>query len=325
MKTEIEQIVSKIKNSKKIALAGHISPDADSIGACFAMAYALDKIGKKVWVILDSYSEKYDILPGFDFVVQSDKNIKPDLFIALDCGDEKRLGPALPLFKSTENIVIDHHVNKGFGDYNYIDKDSSSTCEMLFDIIKSLTKLNTNIAKCLYAGIITDTGGFRYKDTTQKTMKIASKLLKYDFDFNDVYETLMYQQTFNQFSGFISIVNDYVYDNKLKFVYTTATEEKMKSLNIDKNDLDGVASFFTRIKDAKLSAFAYEIEKNKTKVSLRSTWYNVNYLAKHFGGGGHRLASAFQIDLSPNEAIEKIKEKLENDLMEQEWNGYFTI
>ena len=302
------EIINVIKNAKNIVIAGHISPDADSIGACFAMAHALKNMGKQVWVIMDKYSDKYKILPGWDFVTQSD--IDPDLFISVDCGDEARLGSAIPLFKSTKSLVIDHHINTGFGDYNYIDTNASSTCEMLFQVISDLTDITKDIAVCLYSGILTDTGGFRFKATSPKTMEVVSQLLHFDFDFNMIYEKLMFEQTLHQFHGFLSILNDYVYDKELDFVYVTATKEKMSGLGITRNDLDGIINFFNRIKEMKVAAFAYETDEGNTKVSLRSHSFDVNSIASFFGGGGHKLASGCEFDLTPDKAIEKIRDKL---------------
>ena len=308
-------LLKTIKEAQHIVIAGHISPDADAIGACFALAHALANIGKTVRVVMDDYSDKYTVLPGWEFVITSEQAYHElhDLFIALDCGDISRVGDAnTPLFRRSTSIVIDHHVhvNEGFGHINIIDTNASATCEILFEVIKTLTPITREIAMCLYAGILTDTGGFRFRATSPKTMNIVSQLLTHDFDFSDLYEKLMFEQTFHQFQGFMSVVNDYTYDHELDFVYTIATRDKLNSLGITKNDLDGIVNFFKRIKEMQVAALAYELAPGKTKISLRSHRFNVNQIAAYFGGGGHKLASACQFDLPPDQAIEQIKDKL---------------
>ena len=307
-----QTLLDTLKQAQTVALAGHISPDADSIGACFALAHALTNMGKTVHVIMDNYSDRYTILPGWQWVIGSEQAMSHtyDLFVALDCGDESRLDAALPIFKASPNMLIDHHVHDGFANIDYVDKHASSTCEMLFGIIEALAPITCEIAMCLYAGMLTDTGGFRFRATSPKTMTIVSQLLTHDFDFSDLYEKLMFEQSFHQFQGFVSVVNDYAYDHELNFVYTTASLDKLQSLGITKNDLDGIVNFFKRIKDMQVAAFAYEIEPGRTKVSLRSHDFDVNKLAGHFGGGGHKLASGCQFDLPPEQAIEQIKLKL---------------
>ncbi|MCL1934983.1 MAG: bifunctional oligoribonuclease/PAP phosphatase NrnA [Defluviitaleaceae bacterium] len=306
MKNNIYDILEIIKKSENIAIAGHISPDADSLGSCFAMAYCLQKIGKNVSVLLNDFGNKYNVLPGFEF---ANKSINPDLFILMDCGDVNRVGNFLDLFKNTKSILIDHHINTGFADFNFIDEKSSSTCEVLYNIITNLCELDSNIATCLYAGIVTDTSGFR-NSTTSKTMQIASELLKYDFDSENIYEVLMYKQSLHQFQGFMSVVADFKIDIEASIVYTIATKEKLENLNITKNDLDGIVNIFKRIHDIEVYCFAYELDNGATKISLRSHNFDVNNIAKFFGGGGHKLASACILNMSPNEAMEKIIEKL---------------
>ena len=304
---ELKPIFDAIRKANSIVISGHVNGDADSIGACFAMAYCLKSLGKKPIVLLEDYSEKYKILPGFEFVYKgSIDNLSPDLFIALDCGEDFRLGKNLKLFNSTKNIVIDHHINPHYGNYNYIDTSASSTCELVYGIITQLGEIDINIAQCLYAGIVTDTGGFRFKSVSSKTMEITSKLLKYDFPFSIIYEKLMYQQTLNQFNGFINIVSNFVVVPEIKLVYSIATNEKMKQLGVSRGDLDGVPIFLKRIKTIDIAIFAYEINDGKTKISMRSTESDINVIARYFGGGGHKHASGIVMDFPPKVCIEKI-------------------
>ncbi|MCL1996076.1 MAG: bifunctional oligoribonuclease/PAP phosphatase NrnA [Defluviitaleaceae bacterium] len=309
-----KEITNTILSAHDIVISGHINGDGDSIGSCFAMAHALKSMGKNPMVLLEDYPSKYTILPGFDFVNKS-KNLKPDLFIALDCGEESRLGKAVNLFRNSPNIVIDHHVNEGYGDHNFINTNASSTCEIVYEVLMALgVEIDANIAFCLYAGIVTDTGGFRFKSTSPKTMEITGQLLKQDIPFAFIYERLIYQQTLHQFKGFLSIIGDFTIVPDINLVYTIATLEKMRELGITRGDLDGVVTMFKRIKEMDVAVFAYERENGTTKVSLRSDTINVNEIAQHFGGGGHKYASGIDMDSSPKQSIEQIVEWIRQNI-----------
>lgn len=305
-----QEITNAILSAHNIAISGHTNGDGDSIGSCFAMAHALKNMGKNPMVLLEDYASKYTILPGFNFV-HSGKNIKPDLFIALDCGEESRLGRSAELFKNSPNIVIDHHINSGYGDHNYIDSTASSTCEIVYEVLNAIgAKIDSNIAFCLYAGIVTDTGGFRFKSTSPKTMEITGQLLKQDIPFAFIYERLMYQQSLRQFKGFLSVIQDFTVVSDIKLVYTIATLKRMRQLGITRSDLDGVVTMFKRIKDIDVIVFAYERENGTTKISLRSDTTDVNELARYFGGGGHKYASGVEMAAPPKQCIEQIMQRV---------------
>lgn len=309
-------VIDAIKDATNIAISGHVSPDGDSIGSSLALAHALKAIGKNPTVIIDNPNDKYRIIPGWQFVYdgtpqEASAALSPDLFIAVDCGDATRLGDVQPLFEATPTTaLIDHHINQGFATYNYIEPTASSTCEMLYDIISDLCTIDVDIASCLYAGIVTDTGGFRQQNTTSKTFQVASKLVTLDIPFVDLFEQLLFSLTLKQFNGFITIVNDYVYVPELNVAYTTVTSEQMSRLQVTKSDLDGVSNMLRRIKEVEIAIFAYENEKGKTKISLRSNVTNINEVAKAFGGGGHKLASGAELDLPPDQAVQKVIEKI---------------
>ena len=132
-----EKIMEWILSADTIALAGHLNPDGDAIGACLALGGALEKAGKKVQVILEKYADKYHLIPNGHLVWQAEEAEVPELFIALDSGDEGRLGAAAEIFaKAAKKINIDHHEsNTYFGELNYVAADASSTSEIVFHLL----------------------------------------------------------------------------------------------------------------------------------------------------------------------------------------------
>lgn len=314
--SSLNDIIKEINHANNIVISGHIDPDADSIGSSLAMALLLSKIGKNPQVLIGDYKEKYHILPGFNFVYKGNiSDLNPDLFICVDCGDIKRLGQNLDLFLKTKNtIVIDHHIsNNYFGKYNFIDATASSTCELIYILAEQMVELDENIATCIYAGILSDTGGFRYKSTSPYTLEIASKLLRCNIPFTKIYDEIMYMRGLNEFKSYISIVNKFEVVTDINIAYTSITLDEMNSFNITSKDLEGIGEFLMRIRGVEISIFAYEKSKGISKISLRSKDKDVNKIASYFNGGGHKYASGCILEEEPSIAITNVINKIRNE------------
>jgi len=316
LNSEINKIVAVINSAENIVIAGHIGPDADSIGSSLALAIALFKLGKKPVVLLEDYKPKFEILPGFEHVYKgSEKITSAELFICLDCGDINRIGKYLDLFKkSEENIVIDHHVsNDYFGKYNYVKPGLSSTCEIVYEIIEKLTDMDTDIASCLYAGMLSDTGGFRYKSTSPDTLEIASKLLRHNVPFNTIFEELMYKRSLLEMTAFKYALTNLVIVDDLKLGYTHINLAEREEGGINSTDVEGVSELIMRTREVEISIFAFERKDGMTKISLRSKELDVNKIAQHFGGGGHKNASGCICSEKSDEVIKLIIEKIRSE------------
>ncbi|MDR0271761.1 MAG: tRNA pseudouridine(55) synthase TruB [Clostridiales bacterium] len=304
----MERIIELIRERENFILAGHIGPDGDAIGSCFALALALDKIGKNVQVLLEAYAPRYYIIPGREFLLSGETaDIQPDIFIALDCADLDRLGSARPLFERAKTTVcIDHHdTNKGFADYNFIEPTASSTSEMTFRVIEQLTSPTQEIATAVYAGIVNDTGGFRFSATAKSTMEIAARLMGMGINFTEIYSQLMHQHRFVAAKAMgLALENSTRTDDK-RIVYTYMTREMLKSVEADTSDLDGVVEYLMGTRNAYVAALMYEKRHGQVKVSLRSKGANVGNAARLLGGGGHILAAGATVQGTISEVIER--------------------
>jgi len=309
----INEILDIIKNAEDVVIVGHVSPDGDSIGSCFAMAHLFDRLGKKPKVLLEDYSQKYTIIPGFEFVYGGDIDaLSPDLFVVLDCGSKDRIQLGANLFDRAENtIVIDHHAsNDNYGKFNYVDPKASSTCEMVYEIIINLIPLDKQIAACLYAGIVCDTGGFRFESVAPRTFEIAGELLKQGINITKICEELLIVKDVDELKAYLEVISTFKMVEDAKLSYCTITIAEMKRLGITSKELDSVSSFLLRARQADIAIFAYETGEGKTKLSIRSKAPDVNKLASNFGGGGHKLAAGCIIDAMPEEAIEIVLGKI---------------
>ncbi|WP_297979477.1 DHH family phosphoesterase, partial [uncultured Methanobrevibacter sp.] len=184
---KIDELASSVHS---IAISGHIKPDGDCVGSVLAL-YNYLKVNYPalcVDVYLEEPSDKYRFLKGFeDMHVSFDRDQTYDLMVSLDCSTLERLGDAQNYFKTAgHTICLDHHIsNQGYADENYIYGDVSSACEVLYRILDP-EKLNREIAICLYTGIISDTGVFKYPATSPETMRVAANLMEYGIPTNEI-------------------------------------------------------------------------------------------------------------------------------------------
>jgi len=296
----MEEIINLIRENENFILSGHTGPDGDAIGSCFALALALDKLGKKVQVVLEPFARKFFIIPGRQFLLSGEiEALQPEVFIAMDCADSDRLGTTRILFERAKiTVCIDHHeTNIGFADYNFIEPTASSTSEMTLRVIEQLTEPTAEIAAAVYAGMVSDTGGFRYNATAKSTMEMAARLME-QIPFTQIYNELMHQHRFAAGKAMGLAMEKCERSKNKKIVYTYISREMLKSVDAEHADLDGVVEYLMGTRNAKAAIFVYEkaSESTSVKVSLRSQGPNVGRVAKELGGGGHVLAAGATVE-----------------------------
>ncbi|MCL1884302.1 MAG: bifunctional oligoribonuclease/PAP phosphatase NrnA [Defluviitaleaceae bacterium] len=306
----MEEVLRLINERDSFVVAGHTGPDGDAIGSCFALAIALDKLGKKVQVVLESYAKKYMIIPGREFLYTGElDSLAPEVFIALDCADTARLGTAKAIFDRTvETVCIDHHeTNDGFAMYNYIEADASSTCELAFRVIERLVEPTEEIAAAIYSGMVCDTGGFRYNATAKSTMVTAARLME-KIPFSKIYNELMHQHGFSAGKVLGLAMEKSKRTEDKKIVYTFMSREMLASANADPSDMDGIVEYLMGTRRAKAAIFVYEkaSEKTSVKVSLRSQGPNMGRVANALGGGGHVLAAGATVEGTIDDVMKRV-------------------
>lgn len=308
-----KELLEIVKNSNNVYVTGHINPDGDCIGAVLAMAILLKNEGIEAKGILEEVSKVYDYLPINQYIIkEADEEI--DLLISLDCGDERRISQSIEKYNTLINI--DHHTsNTFFGQYNIVDEKASSTCEIIFKLIRGNTTLTKEIAASLYTGIVYDTGGFKHSNTSQDTHMVAGELIKYGFDFTDIINRLFYYKSVDTLKAHSIAINNLklFYNDKVSTSYLTL--EEMNSIGVSKNNIEGIVQMLNEINGTECAVFIYETEVNKYKVSLRSKGkVDVCKIAKYFNGGGHIKASGCTVNGDPSTIIQKILEEIYKQL-----------
>lgn len=294
----INAIKEKIKSSESIAVMAHINEDGDALGSVFALCRVLKNIGKNAVCFLNDDPEKRLMFLNGEYEVYTDELIPYfDLGVALDCGDKARLGINEKIFDNAKStICIDHHAtNSGYADINIIEPDASSTAEVLYKIIKECGFLiDDYTAKCFYTGIASDSGCFKYSNTSAKTMRIAADLLEYDFDHAEVLRLLFDTESLEniKLKGFIMNHIESFEDGKIQLIMTD--EEILSRFGVEENDASDLVNIPRMVRGSEI---AVELKKRKGKIrlSLRSNRLDISEIAKHFGGGGHKLAAGAEV------------------------------
>lgn len=305
---ELDEIVEKITNSKRIVIFTHESPDGDAIGSSLAMYLSLKGLGKDVDVVCDVHSRVFDFI-GCIGDIKSEASGEYELAISLDCASKERLyDPSHVFDKCGYTVSIDHHAsNTYYADSNYVEGKSPAASQT---VIKLLRKLNVTITKdigeCLMVGIITDTGGFRYSSVGADTFRFAADMVEIGVPISDIYLRVFMVQTKAQFL-LNRIANDRLEIlNKNRVAFTYIMMEDEKKVHADAGDHEGIVDIGRNIEGVEISIFARESEKG-FKISIRSNSYvDVADIAKVFGGGGHSRASGCIIDMPLDEVRKSI-------------------
>lgn len=284
-----------VKGAERVALSGHVRPDGDCVGSVLSVYQYLKKNMPEieVKVFLETPPSIFECIKDFEAIDSNmDTQEVYDVFIALDCNDE-RLGDAEAIFQRAKTrINIDHHVsNLGCGDINIVVPDASSTCEVIYELMDS-EKMDIEIAKALYIGMIHDTGVFKYSNTSPKTLQIAANLIAYGFDFPKIIDETFYEKTYVQTLVCGRAVSESVRFMDGKCIFSVVDKEMMEFYGVGPKDLDGIINQLRIIKGIECAIFMYQTGHMEYKVSLRSNGLvDVSAVATFFGGGGHVRAA----------------------------------
>ena len=314
-----EQLDINIKNSKNILLVSHINPDGDTLGSMCAMFHLIkDNYKKKAdMVIVSKLPSVYEFLPAVEeakFIEDIDLSREYDLVINLDVASIDRCENAKILFeKAKSTINIDHHeTNNSYAGVNIIKSDASATGEVLYEIAKELEwKISKECAICLYTAILTDTGGFRFSNTSQKTMQYVGELLSYGVEPSDVFQKCYESQSKDMVLFQSYCVNKAKFVDDDKIAYTVVYKKDLEKFNYNGDDFtDGLTEKLRAIKTTQVAFVVKELNANTSKVSMRSRGKDIAKVCSNFGGGGHKLAAGAVIKADVETAVKMILDEL---------------
>ncbi len=289
------RITEEVRNAGSIAVSGHIRPDGDCVGSVMGLYLYLKKElpEAEVDVYLEKPAEIFDCISHIESKFNNvDTGKIYDVFIVLDCADD-RLGEVRVLYeKARKKINIDHHIsNPGCGDVRIVEPERSSTAELLYDLMDPAA-LDEEIARALYIGIIHDTGVLRYSNTAPHTLQVVSELIKFGFDFSKIIDDTFYEKTYVQTQIMGRAILESVRFMHDKCIVSMVSRRMMDFYQVTPQDLDGIVNQLLAVKGVECAIFMYEIRTLEYKISMRSKGrVDVAAVAMRFGGGGHVRAA----------------------------------
>ena len=312
-----------IKTKKHALILSHQGPDGDSIGSSVSLSLYLNKIGINNKIIFpDPYPSFYSWVNGIKNSIIASENLeliddlfnKSDLIICLDFNHRNRVGINLSpfLINLTEKhvIVIDHHTNpENFGDSEIIDSNASSTCELVFNLIKSngdLDLIDIPIAESIYIGLITDTGSFKYSSVSSSTHLIASSLKEIGLNHVNIHNNIFDQNSVSKINLLGYALQKIKIDKLSSLAYLVLSQKELEQFNFQKGDSEGFVNYCLSIKNIKNAVFLRE-DKNLIKISLRSKGdVKMNeFSQKFYAGGGHLNAAGAAVESNDINTVTK--------------------
>lgn len=310
----------KIEQAQSIIVFSHVSPDGDTLGSNIAISLMIEKyFGKKVdSVYVGTLPSLYTYLPDYTrFIdVQTiDKNTKYDLAIAVDVASKDRMISGTTIYDNAQfRVNIDHHkTNNGYGDINIIDGDAACVGIILYNIFKEWgLEIPTDVARCIYTSLLTDTGGFKYENTSPETFMLAAELVRLGvsptYEFRACYETK--PQSMVQFQAYI--ISNAIFYNDGKIAFAKITRSDMSKFNASDDFTEGIVETLRTSKNVEIAAILKETKEGYTKISLRSKNIDVIPIVVDFGGGGHKFAAGCTIKKPVAIAFDKLLKRVQD-------------
>ena len=298
----LDRAAKVLADADEVTLVCHVNPDADAIGSMLGLANHLAGRGVKVTAAapnrLDDLPRWVEALPGRDHMVPPKQLPKsPKVLVTLDAADLGRLDGLTHLVDKAETtIVIDHHrTNPGFGTINLIDGEASATAELVYKVIQRMgDHLDADVAACLYAGLVTDTGRFQYESASPEVLRIAADLRERSFDHARLAQALYADGSVAYLRLLAVVLGRVKHVSEANLVWTYATRKDLDDAKVPIQETDDLIDVVRMARDSDVAAVLKEQKAGGFKVSMRSRGdTNVAEIAEAFGGGGHRLAAGY--------------------------------
>lgn len=314
---QLDEAKAFIQSRDHFLIVSHVNPDGDAIGSTLAVGEMLQFLGKSfVMVNEGEVPFKFAMLPRSGEILgyNAGGNVAPrpdfDCVIAVDCADYQRIGLVKEWFRAdTPMLNIDHHpTNDGFGRVNLIRADAAATAEVLYDLATLLSvDWSKPLADCIYTGLLTDTGGFRYSNTTPRVLKIASEMLEYGVDGNDLADQLLERLTFSHVMVLQKALAALNFSEDKRIAWLSVSLQDVEDSHAENADLEGLVNYPRNIEGVEVGLLFKQIDGDKWKVSFRSAgMVDVAAVAKHFGGGGHIRAAGCAVNGTLAQVVEQV-------------------
>ncbi len=314
MNSQFQEFQRIIASKEGFLISCHVHPDGDGIGSLLALGAVLFKMGKNVRLVCtDDVPSVYGFLEDNSPVAISQGfDEPPEVLICVDCAERERVAISADIWNRRNLFIIniDHHItNAGFGHLNIIDSNAAATGEIILQLLKELQlPVNHQVALALYTAIATDTGFFRYANTSAETLESCSYLVKtFQIEPAKVAEQVHEQKSYNSVRLLGEVLNTLCLGLDGKVAWSVLDQQMLAKYPVENEETESYVNYARSIEGVEIGILFKELRPNQIKLSWRSTSaVDVSKLASNFGGGGHARAAGCTINGSLPEVIDKV-------------------
>ena len=326
----LSQVVELIENKHRFGITTHIKPDGDGVGSSLGLCWLLNSLGKSAEVIVrGDIPPSYRSLPGADAIRDVETlDGEYDAVFIIECSDLER--PGIKGLDRQFTVNIDHHATSAhFGTINWIDSTASAVGEMIYNLCKAIGgRVTREIAECVYMALVTDTGSFHFSNTTERTLKVASELIKAGAKPARISEAVYNNYPWSRIELMRQVLSTVKRDESGQIATLRQTLAMRREADAVDGDNNGFVNIPLAARDVLAVIYMREVGTDEYRVSLRSKGdINVARVAEKFGGGGHRNAAGLRIvgnwDEKEQELVDAVKEAVE--LAHERWAVDITV
>jgi bifunctional oligoribonuclease and PAP phosphatase NrnA len=305
---DLDPVVAVLADAERVLVATHENPDGDAIGSMSASAMALRSLGKRVRTYLHRDSSIPHEVSFLD-VTGLEREIDPAslegwTLLAVDCGNERRLGPGHEALRAAAATVVDidhHHDNSRFGDVNLVVGTASSSAEILTHVFDGLgVEITPAIAEALYVGLVTDTGRFQYRTTSPDALRLGARLMEAGADVHKVFERVFESMPFGKLVLLGRVIGNAVSYQEGRLLISHVTRADLELARGDEATTEGLIDYLRAVEGVEVAALIREqlpladgtITANRVSLRSRGT-IDVSLVARKSAGGGHKQAAGF--------------------------------
>jgi phosphoesterase RecJ-like protein len=306
------EFLKEVRSAKRVVIGSHLNPDGDALGSSLACAMVLDQLGVKCEILCHHLPPTYlEFLPGMDRILQQPVHDDHDLALILDLESLDRLGTVRPWFEAAgRQIVIDHHVpHMEPGDLRIVDQAAPATAAILCDLFFGMegVEITPEIADCLLVGILTDTGNFKFPNTTPHSLHLAGQLLESGANLPRISEEVYMSKAIAAVRLLGAAISSMETACNDRLAWSVLPYSLYEELGAKEEHTEGIVNELLSIETTDVAAIFRESKPGKFKISLRSRGdVDVAMAAREFGGGGHQKAAGLNVDGTQADVVGRV-------------------
>ncbi len=311
---KLNDVAKLLINKDNILILIHRFPDGDALGCSYALCSALQSMGKKCKIgCADDVPQKF----GYVKKVIVEQDFEPEYFVAVDVAASHLLGKLEQVYGDMVDLRIDHHgKSTPFAKENYVEPKSASCAEIIYLLIKEMgVNITPEMADCLFTGVSTDTGCFKFSNVTSRTHKIAAELMELGCNSAEICKVMFDTKSKSRIAIEKAVLDNLRFEFNGLCAIVTISLDMLAKTNAQEDDIDGISSLPRQIEGVEAGITLREIKSGEYKISFRtSDRFNAAAIAEKFGGGGHSAAAGCSISGNESDVVDTLLKEVEKSL-----------